>query len=95
MDLKTRRDLLRCYYANGNSPIAAIRAFCTENGNCQHPCNPTTVSKLVQRFEETFSLHDKPRKAEEVRRKNAVVSSKEPFMTPMALVAPRQYEKWL
>ena len=61
MDMKTRRDLLRCYYANGNSPIAAIRAYCTENGNCHHPCNPTTVTKMVQRFEETFSLHDKPR----------------------------------
>ena len=75
MDLKTRRDLLRCYYANGNSPIAAIRAYCTENGNCHHPCNPTTVTKMVQRFEATFSLHDKPRegrRSEEEERSDIV-----------------------
>lgn len=56
-----RRDLLRCYYASNNSPTAAIRLYKKEKGLAKDPCEPHAVSKLVRKFEETYSLLDAPR----------------------------------
>ena len=53
-----RRDLVRCYYANGNSPIAALRAFKMEKGLVHDPCNATTITRLINKFETTFTLLD-------------------------------------
>ena len=77
MDLETRRELLRHYYANDNSATAALRAYCTEN-KCKYPCNPTTVTRMVRRFEETFTLHDKPREGRrsmEEERNDSIVAT--------------------
>ncbi|CAI9724990.1 transposable element Tc3 transposase [Octopus vulgaris] len=61
MNLETRRDILRCYYASRNSPVAALRLYKKEKGLKHDPCDPTTVTKLVKRFEETYTLMDKPK----------------------------------
>jgi hypothetical protein len=75
MDLQMRKDLLRCYYASGNSPVAALRQYKLENGLRKDPCVPHSITNLVQKFEETASLLDAPhtgRKSKEEERSDAV-----------------------
>ena len=61
MELEMRRDLIRCYYASNNSPIAALRLYKREKGLYHDPCDVTALKKLVDKFEKTFSLLDAPR----------------------------------
>lgn len=56
-----RIDLLRCFYASGNSPTAALRQYKLEKGLCKDPCAPHTITYLVQKFEATGILLDAPR----------------------------------
>ena len=56
-----RCDLLRCYYANNNSATAALRQYKREKNLHNDPCNPTTLTRMVEKFETTFTLHDAPR----------------------------------
>ena len=56
MDLKTKIDLVRCYYANGNSPTLAIRQFKRERNSIRYPCTCSAISKLISKFEETRSV---------------------------------------
>ena len=56
MDLKTKIDLVRCYYANGNSPTLAIRQFKRERNSTRDPCTCSAVSKLISKFEETGTV---------------------------------------
>ena len=56
MDLKTKIDLVCCYYANGNSPTLAIRQFKCERNSTRDPCTCSAVSKLISKFEETGTV---------------------------------------
>lgn len=56
-----RRDLLRCYYASKNSPTGAIRLYKKQKDIKKNPCKPQAITKLVKKFEETYSLLDAPR----------------------------------
>jgi len=58
MDLEMRKNLLRCYYANGNSATAAIRQYKRENNLIKDPCAATSVKRMVEKFERTYSLKD-------------------------------------
>jgi len=58
MDLEMRKNLLRCYYANNNSSTAAIRQYKRENNLIKDPCAPTSVKRMVEKFERTYSLKD-------------------------------------
>jgi len=51
-----RLDLIRFYYMSNNSPIGALYKCKKEN-----PCNPSSIVKLIQKFQKTYSLHDLPR----------------------------------
>lgn len=53
-----RKNLLRCYYANDNSPTAAIRQYKRENSLIKDPCSTSSVTRMVEKFERTYSLHD-------------------------------------
>ena len=57
MDLEMRKNLLRCYYANDNSP-AAMRQYKRENSLIKDPCSTSSVTRMVEKFERTYSLHD-------------------------------------
>jgi hypothetical protein len=61
MELEMRRDLLRCFYASHNSATAALRLYKTEKGLSKDPCDATAITKLVKKFETTFTLLDAPR----------------------------------
>ena len=69
MELTMKIDLVRCYYANGNSPTAAIRQLKRERRLIKDPCSCSTVTKLITKFEETGSIlnecHGRPSLEEE------------------------------
>ena len=54
MDLTTRLRIVQ-------SPIATLRAYCSENNLKKKPFTVQTIISLISKFEETYSLHDKPR----------------------------------
>jgi len=60
-DLQQRIKLVSCYYRSNNSPISALRLYCLENNTKEQPCSPTTVTRLLQRFESTGRVDDLPR----------------------------------
>jgi len=53
-----RLDLIRFYYMSNNSPIGALRKYKKENKLKENPSNPSSIVKLIQKFEKTFFLHD-------------------------------------
>ena len=61
MDLKTRIEFVELYYSNRKSPAAALRAYKTAHDLRIDPFNVRTIQRLVQRFEETGSVCDKPK----------------------------------
>ena len=61
MDLKIRLDLIRFYYISNNSPIGALCKYKKKNELKENPCNPSSIVKLIQKIEKTYSLHDLPR----------------------------------
>lgn len=61
LDNKMRAALVRNFYQNGNSPAVALRKFKTENGLILNPCDPRTISRLVDKFETVGCLCDRPR----------------------------------
>ena len=54
MNSETNQTLLRLFYANGNSPTEAMRAYRRETGK-KSPLNEWQVRRLVKRFEDTSS----------------------------------------
>ena len=46
---------------SSNSPIGALRMYKKENKLKENPWNPSSIVKLIQKFEKTYSLHDLPR----------------------------------
>ena len=61
MDLTTRLRIVQLYYANSSSPIATFRAYCSENNLKNKPFTVQAMISLISKFEDTYSLHDKPR----------------------------------
>ena len=60
--MPTRVALVRCYYSSNNSATDAIRKFNTEKGNARRPpCTLRALRCLIQKFEDTGSVLDKPR----------------------------------
>ena len=56
MNFKMRLDLIRFYYITNNSPIGALPKYKKENKLKENPCNPSSIVKLIQKFEKTYSL---------------------------------------
>ena len=52
--------LIRYYYSTNNCTTAAIRKYNTENNLRKAPCTVTSLLNLVQKFEETGSVADRP-----------------------------------
>ena len=61
MDLQMRCDLVRCFYRSNKSATAALRLYKKEKKLKNNPCNRSTIVKLIQKFERTYTLHDLPR----------------------------------
>ena len=61
MDIQTRIALIRCYYSTNNCATAAIRKYNTENNLRKAPCTVRSLLNLVQKFEETGSVADRPK----------------------------------
>lgn len=61
MDLATRLEIVQLYYANSSSPSLCLRAYKTRHNLKSDPFQPAAISKLIQKFETTFSLHDMPK----------------------------------
>lgn len=60
LDLETRLELVKLYYANGESPSATLRAFKRKKLLHNDPFPVSTISRLIVKFETTKSLHDIP-----------------------------------
>ena len=61
MDINTRISIVKLYYANGGSPTLAMRAYKKLNNLHKDPFTISAVVKLMERFESTGSVHDRPR----------------------------------
>ena len=61
MDITTRIEIVKIFYANGSSPAATLRAYKTLHNLSVDPFNATTISRLIRRFEDTGSVHDRPK----------------------------------
>lgn len=59
--METRLQLIQLYYANQRSPALTLRAYKRANDLSKDPFSETSIRNLVKKFEETYSLHDKPR----------------------------------
>ncbi len=72
-----RRDLVRCYYASNNSTSAALRMYKTEKHLVKDPCHVSAISKLIKKFESTYSLLDQPRSGRHTIRDSRLQDVKE------------------
>lgn len=61
MELDTRLEILKLFYKNGESTTAALRAYKTLHKLHQDPFSTKAIKKMVNKFEETKSLHDAPK----------------------------------
>ena len=61
MDFLTRIELIQLYYGNHCSPSATIRAYKTAKKLHDDSCIIKAISRLVDRFTATGSVHDRPR----------------------------------
>ena len=64
-DLTTGLRIVQIYYANSSSPISTLRAYCSENNLKNKSFTVQAIISLISKFEETYSLHDKPSLIEE------------------------------
>lgn len=58
MDLETRLTLVKLFYSNNESPTATLRAYKRMMSLHNDPFPPSTISRLMQKFEATKTLHD-------------------------------------
>ena len=61
MNLPMRCGLVRCFYRSNKSATATLRLYKKEKKLKNNPCNRSTIVKLIQKFERTYTLHDLPR----------------------------------
>lgn len=58
LDLQTRVELVKLYYAQGNSATACLRRHKTAHQLHDYVCSESTVRRLIARFESTGSVMD-------------------------------------
>lgn len=58
LDLNARLELVQLFYKNGESPKATLRAYKRIHGLRKDPFPPSSISRLIKKFELTKSLHD-------------------------------------
>ena len=58
MDTKTRIEIVELFYVNSRSPSATLRAFKTKHKLVHNPFDVRSVSRLMEKFEKTGSIHD-------------------------------------
>lgn len=58
LDLDTRLELVKIYYSNNESASATLRAFKTKFSLRKDPFPISTITRLIQKFEKTKTLHD-------------------------------------
>ena len=63
---------MRCYYSTNNCATATIRKYNTENNLRKAPCTNRSLLNLVQKFEETESVADRPKSGRRDERTDAV-----------------------
>ena len=56
-----RIDSIKCYYSNGESATAAMRAFKQKRRLIKDPFTLACVSNMVKKFEMTGSVQDCPK----------------------------------
>ena len=61
MDLVTKIELLECYIRCDKSATNALREFKRRHNMFKDPFSSAIVYKLMEKFYETGTLHDKPR----------------------------------
>lgn len=59
MDMPTRLEFTKLYYANGQSPTACLRAYKKEHKLISDPYTLSDIKYLINKFETTYSLHDR------------------------------------
>ena len=60
MDLETSLEIVKLYYANGESGVATLRAYKQKHKLHRDPFTVQSVRYLVQKFETTGSVSRKP-----------------------------------
>jgi hypothetical protein len=58
MDLPTRLEIVKLFYASGESPVETLRAYKARHSLHKDPFPLSTITRLVKKFETTYSLHD-------------------------------------
>jgi len=61
MDLHVKVEIVRHYYASNSSATSALRSYKREHKLKNDPFSTKTISRIIQRFEETGSVEEKPR----------------------------------
>lgn len=61
MDMKTRIEIVELFYMNSRSPSATLRAYKTKHKLIRNPFDVRSVSRLMEKFESTGSVHDCPK----------------------------------
>jgi hypothetical protein len=61
LDLDTRLELIKLYYANNECATSTLRAYKTRHELHNDPFPLSTITRLVHKFETTKSLHDAPK----------------------------------
>ena len=80
LDLDTRLELVKLYYTNNESASATLRAFKTKFSLRKDPFPISTITRLVQKFETTKTLHDlksSGRPSQETERASVVLETME------------------
>ena len=58
ISFEDRISIIKCYYANGESPTAALRKFKSDHGLIKDPFTTHSITRLVDKFETTGSILD-------------------------------------
>ena len=76
MDLKTRIEIIELYYSNRKSSADTLRAYKTMHDLWKDPFKVRTIQRLVQRFQETGSVSDKPKSGRPSLEEEAMVATR-------------------
>ena len=61
MDLDTRLEIVKLFYKNDENVTSTLRAYKTLHKLHRDPFSTNTIKNLINKFEQTKSLHDAPR----------------------------------
>ena len=76
MDRQCKIQLVRCYYSSNCSATGALRLYKKENNLKNYPFKAYSITRVLQRFEETGSVDDRPRSGRPSFTDNTVESVK-------------------